>query len=183
MRKRIHNRVCSCTPAKGLVQLETRILVEMVNRGVRRIKCMADLRRKANRGLCLGEICINCGHPWWAIKVLRYVMELVESYDYDEWLYANWNDRWYNLDAMTAEEECHELGRLADEAWRRLGHPEYAECERYAGYVYDWLYYDKYSWDRNEPDPEDEKPDTCIAVFNEGLPYWKPLFTQSIYEQ
>lgn len=183
MRRRIPCRVCSCTPGKGIVQIEARCLVTIVNREIRRLECMKDLRRKGFRALRLGNICFYSGHPYWAIRVWRHVSWLIECGDYDEWRYADWDDRWYFLDDMTAEPEARELARRADDAWKWMGHPEMADCEAFDKSMYDGLWLDKYDYDRNEPDPEDEKPDSSLAVFDEGLPYWRPLFTQSIYVQ
>lgn len=144
---------------------------------------MESLRRKARRGLLLGEICACTGHPWWAIKVLHYTSLLIQDKDYDDWLHANWSDHWYRLESMVSEDEARELGRRADDVWRALGHAEMCCYEAEARANYDFLWLEKWDIDRNEKGPEDEEPDTSLPVFRSGLPYWNPLQTQDIFEQ
>lgn len=183
MRKRIQYRVCSCTPANGIVQIESRLLVTMVNREMRRIKCMQDLRRKAHRAMNLGDVCFHSWHPWWAIKVYLWTSRHIGNRDWDEWLHAEWSDSWYWIEDMTAEMEARELGRHADDVWRWLGHSEMAWMENAARADYQMLFMVKYNADGDCFDEIVDTRDPSIAIFNEGLPDWNPLFTQSIYVQ
>lgn len=183
MRKHVSYRLCSCTPEKGVVQISARILVKFVNREIHRIKCMENLRRKARRGLILGDICANTGHAWWAIKVWHYTSILIQERDYNDWRHADWNDRWYQLESMVSEDEARELGRRADDVWRALGHEEMCRYEEEAKDNYDFLWLEKWDIDRDEKGPEDEEPDTSIPVFRDGLPYWNPLQTQDFFKK
>lgn len=181
MRKRIPYRVCSCTPKKGIVQIESRILVTMVNREIRRIKCWKDTRRQAWRGKNIGNICFKSWHPIWAIKVFRWTCEWVEFRDWQEYRYEDWTDSWYGFFDVTSEMEARELGCCADEVYEWLGHPELAHNELDAKLYYQSFFIDKYKTDDHVFDEEEDEPDTSIQIFNDGLPYWKPLFTQYIY--
>lgn len=183
MRKHYPYRVCSCTPTMGIVQIEARLLATMVNREMRRIKCMYDLRRKAHRAMNLGDICFHSWHPLWAIKVYKWTSIQIQNRDYDEWFYVKWKNPCDILENETAQMEARELGRRADDVWRWLGHPEMCGWEISAKANYDFMYIEKYNADLDDFEEIVDMRDPCIYVFNDGLPDWKPLFTQSIYEQ
>ncbi len=135
----------------------------------------------ARRGLNLGDICFNTGHPYWAARVFRWTCGWVEFRDWQEWRYEDWTDSWYWFFDVTSEMEARELGRRADDAYKWLGHPELADNELAAKLYYQYFFIDKYKTDDHVFDEDEDETDTSLAVFNDGLPCWKPLSTQYIY--
>lgn len=189
MRKRIYYKVCSCTPTDGIVHLETRLLQQLLRRDLHSIECAAHPRRKAQKGLRLGDLCANTGHPVWAMRLWSWTLNLVGSKDYDEWIDEWLDTKYVRLANVVSEEEAKELGRRIDQLWERLGHPEMKDAEREAELIYDWLWYEKYDHWRYRPSKEELQEEaeqaaweaTC-ALFNDGQSDWQPWVTRYIWD-
>ena len=154
MRKRNTYRVCRCMPDGSIVHLEARLLRQMINREIHSVRCASNCRWKGQKALRLGDLCAGCGHPWWAMKIWRLGRRLIEDKDYDDWIYVWFNTEYQRLSDVVSEDLCCDLGRRADDLWRQMGHPEMALNEQWARIAYDWLWLEKYDFDRQEIDDE-----------------------------
>lgn len=150
MRKRNSYSVCRCTPDKGVVQLETRLLRRIVNYRIHSIRCARDSRVMYRLGLHLGQLCASSGHPWWAVKVWQYTLRLMCWKDYNDWISVPVNPRYIRIDSVLSEPESLDLGRRIDTLWQQLGHPECAVMQRYARSEYDYFWLEKYDYYRLE---------------------------------
>lgn len=150
MRKRYSYCVCRCTPDKGVVQLETRLLRHIVNYRIHSIRCARDSRVMYRLGLHLGQLCASSGHLWWAIKVWQYTLRLMCWKDYDDWICVPVNPDYIRIDSVLSEPESLDLGRRIDTLWQQLGHPECAVMQRYARSEYDYFWLEKYDYYRSE---------------------------------
>ena len=178
MRKRFHQRVCSCSPKKGMEYLESRMLNRFVNHGVHTIRCAAS-PHKFHRGLLLGDLCAEGHHLMWAVKVWKLTLCEIHRRDWDDFIDVNFDTKYVRLDDVISEGSCEVLGRRIDEAERRLGlsNPRYGSWEHRAGVgEYDWLRLWKYDYSLQELEEEEH---TVLAearsreetrrIFDEGL--------------
>ena len=178
MRKRFHQRVCSCSPKKGMEYLESRMLNRFVNHGVHTIRCAAS-PHKFHRGLLLGDLCAEGHHLMWAIKVWKLTLNEIHRRDWDDFIDVNFDTKYVRLDDVISEGSCEVLGRRIDEAERKLGlsNPRYGSWEHRAGVgEYDWLRLWKYDYSLQELEEEEH---TVLAearsreetrrIFGEGL--------------
>ena len=178
MRKRNFYRVCRCTPDKGVVQLDTRLLRQIVNYRIHSIRCADNCGVKYRFGLHLGQLCASTGHPWWAIKVWQFTLKLICWKDYNDWICVPVNPKYVNIDSVLSEPECLDLGRRIDALWREMGHPECAVMERYARREYDYFWAEKYGYYRVEDEEFEaeieayEKQQATDALFREGQGVW-----------
>ena len=174
MRKRSFYRVCRCTPDEGVVQLDTHLLHQMVNRSIHAICCAEHCRWKYQRGLLLGNLCLGTGHPYWAIKVWRFVLKLICRTDYDEWIDVPINPESVDIHNVLSETDCLSLGRRIDDLWRAIGHPECADMEAYAQKHYGWFWAEKYDFCQMEFDEliadleAAEQQEKTETLFREG---------------
>lgn len=168
MRKRFyHQRVCSCSPDKGVTYLETRLLNSMVNHGVHSIRCAGNCGHMALRGMLLGDLCVESHHPFWAWKIWRFTLRQIHSKDYDDWIDVYFNTKYVRLQEVISEGNCEIIGRRLDEVERHLGMSdakgrnswEYNAGEGW----YDYLRYEKYDycWDEVRED--------CIMMCDEAI--------------
>ena len=149
-RKRIPYRVCSSTPTGVVTHLEARLLRQMVNREIHPIRCAESCRRKRQKAQRLGDLCAETGHFLWAMKVWYLGLRAICHKDYDDWILVHFNTDVVTLSDVISEEDATILGRRIDTLWRHLGHPEQAYYARIAAAEYDFLYLEKYDYDRNE---------------------------------
>ena len=86
MRRRISYRVCRCTPCGVVTHLEARLLKDLVNRTIHPIRCASSSKQMFMKGMRIGDLCAETGHFWWALKVWRWTMQLMDAKDYDDWI-------------------------------------------------------------------------------------------------
>jgi len=147
MRKRKnHECVCSSRPDGQVMNMSSRELEEQVRWGMKAIECSGNTRSRAMRGLQLGRLCENAGHPVLALRVWMETLEMVRN-DNFEWENMPINTAVYSFDSKIAFTEQEELGRQIDRLWRQLGHEEMAHFKRMAedDYRSIWL------WKYQEP--------------------------------
>lgn len=176
MRKRFHQRVCSCSPEKGVGYLETRMLNSFVNHGVHSIRCAASCGHKFHRGMLLGDLCAETHHLFWAAKVWKMTMREIKNKDWDDYVCQTFDTRYVRFDDVISEGNCEVLGRRIDEAERKLGlaNPRYGTWESRASYDDLRLWkYDYTLWDLEEEEREvmgeyRSKRET-ERIFSEGL--------------
>ena len=186
MRRRIPYRVCRCTPDGCMTHLEARLLRQLVNREIHPLRCAESCRRKRQKAMRLGDLCAETGHFLWAMRVWSLGISLICDKDYDDWRYVWFNTRVVSLGDVTSEEDAKILGRRVDNLWRALGHPEMKGAEAWAEAEYDWLWLEKYDYDRNEWDDHDmlaeaRKRLAAEAVFREGQSQWQPPCSQDFF--
>ena len=168
MRKRFyHQRVCSCSPDKGVMYLETRMLNDFVNHGVHSIRCAGNCGHMALRGMLLGDLCVECHHPYWALKIWKFTLRQIHNKDWDDWIYVHFNTKYVRLQEVISEGNCEIIGRRIDEVERCLGLSdakgrnswEYKAGEGW----YDYLRYEKYDycWEEVRED--------CIKMRDEAI--------------
>lgn len=136
MRKRSFYRVCRCTPNGRIEQLETRLLVQMVNRDVHAIRCARYGGQKALVALRIGGLCEETGHDWWAVRLWMMAIGEIHAKDYDDWVDVWFDDRYVSFRDVISDGICEVLGRRIDEVERRCGwsSPEgMKSCEYWAG--------------------------------------------------
>ncbi len=121
MRKRSFYRVCRCTPNGCIEQLETRLLVQMVNRDVHAIRCARYGGQKALVALRIGGLCEETGHDWWAVRLWMMAIGEIHAKDYDDWVDVWFNDRYVSFRDVISDGICEVLGRRIDEVERRHG--------------------------------------------------------------
>ena len=188
MKKRQKCPVCRCMPEQGVKHLEVKVLRQLLNREIHPIRCAWSLRRKAQKARILGDLCAGANHPEMAIKIWVTVEEMIINED-DRWLDEErvFDIRLYTLDSLMAEEEALDLGRQADELYRKLGHPEWAGYEDYARAHYYWTKYyrkqDCYDWLKENRAYLSSALERKNAedTFNEGLPDWQPESTKDFF--
>ena len=154
MRKRFyHERVCSCSPTKGVVYLESRLLRDLVNRSIHPMRCAASCGWKAMRALTLGDLCAESGHPLWALKVWYFAIELIHDKDYEDWVTVWFNTDYVSFRDVISDGLCEILGKRVDDLNRRYGleQPEGRNSwEYWAGDGwYDSFSYEKFDNDRD----------------------------------
>ena len=196
-RRRIPYRVCSCMPNGVVTHLEARLLKELVNREIHPIRCAESCKRKYQKGMRIGDLCAETGHFRWAMKVWRLTERLIESKDWDDWLYVSFNTEWMRLSDVVSEAECELLSRRRSDLWRALGHPEAAWWDKHrehissmtSGSFYDFMWIEKYDYDPTqflEEIEEDLKEQEAMAkteaIFNEGQCDYRPACSQNFSE-
>ena len=165
MRRKIPYRVCRCMPNGVVTQLETRLLIKLVNREIHPIRCAESCRRKYQKGMRIGELCAETGHYWWAIKIWQFTASLIEAKDYNDWCHVTFDNRRVRLRDVISETECELLDRRCSDLWFRLGHPELSQWDEqreqlathYFGTRYHDLFADKYEGYYDHPVAEYEK--------------------------
>lgn len=197
MRRRIPYRVCRCMPDGVVTQMETRLLIDIVNSEIHPIRCAESCKRKFMKGSRLGDLCAETGHFWWAMKVWRFTANLIENKDYDDWC-----DVWFNTDRVRlrdviSETECELLIRRCSDLWRALGFPEYAWWDEkreyfasnYFGTYYYYLYAEKYdgyyeySFEELEAEMEECRKNWELDLFfREVMDDFFPLGSQNFDE-
>lgn len=181
MRKRNFYRVCRCTPDKGVVQLDTRLLRHIVNYRIHSIRCAQNSRVKYHLGLHLGQLCANTDHPWWAIKIWQFTLKLMCWKDYEDWMWVSVNPKYVNIDHVLSEPESQDLGQRIDALWKEMGHPECAVMERYAQGEYNYFWAEKYDFCRVEYEEwladfeAAEQQEATDALFREGQGVWSHI--------
>lgn len=180
MRKRFQQRVCSCSPEKGLEYLETRMLNSFVNHGVHTIRC-SSCAHKFHRGLLLGDLCAEGHHLMWAVKVWKLTLREIHRRDWDDFIDVNFDTKYVRLDDVISEGSCEVLGRRIDEAERKLGlpNPRYSSWENLASY--DSLRLWKFDYSLKELEEEERtvltearSREETERIFGEGLPESTP---------
>lgn len=122
MRKRFfHCRLCSCSPEKGVIYLDARMLQDIVNRGIHSIRCASTCAHKAHRGLYLGKLCAEAHHPWWALKIWKFTLDQIHAKDWDDWLYVTFNPEYVRLQDVISDGICEIIGRHIDDLERQCG--------------------------------------------------------------
>jgi hypothetical protein len=153
MRKRIKdNLVCSGRPDGRVMDMSSRELEKQVEWGMKAIECCSSTGDRAKRGLMLGKMCEDAGHPVKALSVWLDTLSMVRCDNY-EWEYIPINSRFYSFDSRIAYTEMEELGRNIDRVWRQLGHDELAHYEGVAEGNYRSVWLAKYGepyWDEDE---------------------------------
>ena len=151
MRKRIKNYcLCSSSPKGQLNHLSSRQLSELVEWGMKAVECSRGGSVRAKRGLELGKMCEESGHPVLALQVWLDTLSMVECDNWD-WEEEPINTRLYSFDSKVAYAETEELAKNIDRLWRMMGHNELAHCQEQAHEDYRslWLYkYQEPYWDR-----------------------------------
>ena len=159
MRRKIPYRVCHCMPNGVVTHLETRLLKDLVNRTIHQICCAESCKRKYQKGVLIGDLCVETGHLWWALRIWRFTATHIESKDYDDWRYVSFDNNRVRLSDVISETEYEDLLRRCSELWRKLGHPECTRwndrdeylASRYFGTSYYFLYAEKYDGYYDEP--------------------------------
>lgn len=126
MRKRIReNFVCSGQPDGHVTGMRSQELEEQVSWGMKAVECSRSAKMRARRGLELGLMCEDAGHPVLALQVWSATLSMVRC---DNWglEYLPINTRFYRFDGLYAYTEEEELGACLDRVWRHLGHAELA---------------------------------------------------------
>lgn len=197
MRRRIPYRVCSCMPNGVVTHLEARLLKELVNREIHPIRCAESCKRKFQKAMYIGDLCAETGHFYWALKVWRFTVNLIESKDYDDWIDVWFDNNRVRLRDVTSETECELLIRRCSDLWRNLGFPEYAWWDErweyltsiYFGTHYYWLYAEKFDGYFDDPIGEWEEQLVKMRVdeetelmFLEGMCDYLPPCSQDFFE-
>ena len=197
MRRRIPYRVCRCMPDGVVTQMETRLLIDIVNSEIHPIRCAESCKRKFMKGSRLGDLCAETGHFWWALKVWRFTANLIENKDYDDWYDVWFNTARVRLRDVISETECELLIRRCSDLWRALGFPEYAWWDEkkeyfasnYFGTYYYYLYADKYdgyyeySFEEFEAEMEECRKNWELDLFfREVMDDFFPLGSQNFDE-
>lgn len=139
--------VCSCTAQGSLRDMESRLLEQVVDAGVRklhRLSRQGQVKRMARWGLALGDLCEKSGHVARAISIWSETLSLAFCIDYD-WVDTPINPVYYRFQELVAWQEAMDLGRRIDDAYLQLGHREEARWEVQAKHEYINMWLDKYS--------------------------------------
>ena len=122
MRKRFyHCCVCSCSPEKGVVFMDVKILKGILNRGLHAIRCASTCAHKAHRGILLGDLCAEAHHPFWALKIWKLTLGLIHWKDYNDWIDVWFHTEYVRLQDVISEGVCEIIGRRIDDLERRYG--------------------------------------------------------------
>lgn len=145
--------MCSCSPEKGVVYLETRMLKDIVNRGIHAIRCASSCSHKAHRGLLLGSLCLEARHPMWSLKIWKFTLEQIHWKDYNDWINVWFNTKYVSLQDVISDGICEVIGQRIDDVERALGLSDAKgrkSWEYWAGDGwYNSFFYEKYDsdWD------------------------------------
>ena len=151
MRRRIPYRVCRCMPNGVVTHLEARLLKDIVNQAIHPIRCAESCKRKFSKGMYIGDLCAETGHFWWALKVWRLTISLIEDKDYDDWIDVWFDNKNVSLRDVVSETECELLCRRCSNLWRALGYHwwsdwwEHITSVTFGSHYYLWQ--EKYDYD------------------------------------
>ena len=192
MRKRFyHSRVCSCSPEKGIVYLETKLLNSMVNHGIHSIRCAGNCGHMALRGILLGDLCVEAHHPFWALKIWKFTLRQIHSKDYNDWIDVWFNTKYVRLQDVISDGNCEIIGRRIDDVERCLGLSDAKGRDsweyRAGDGWYNDFFYEKYdaNWEevrkeylemRNEALERQEREQLFCDVQNESTPQPQDFF-------
>ena len=134
--------------------LNAKMLRSIVDASVHPMRCASTTGRMAQKGLLIGDLCMEARHPMWALKVWRLTLALIHAKDYDDWCDVWFNTKYVRLGDVICDGWCEVIGRRMDEAERRLGLAnakgrdswEYRAGDGW----YDGLWYEKYDSDWDE---------------------------------
>ena len=144
MRKRIKGELVCCGDPKGnITNMDARELDETVKWGMKAVECSHGGDERAKRGLHLGKICEDAGHPVLALRVWTDTFSMVSG-DNWEWCDEPINTAVYSFDSKVASTTLEELARNIDRLWRKLGHDEQARYMKKAKDDYRSLWLWKY---------------------------------------
>lgn len=135
--------MCRCTPQRGIVAMDAKLLTEMVEKELGCISVTPNLRRAATQAMMLGDICYASGHTAMAIGVWREAYDMVR-YEDSQWVYIPLNTRLFRLDDVVSKDEACALGRRIDRAFKAVGLGELAGYGRRAQQYYRDLWLEKY---------------------------------------
>lgn len=192
MRRRFKDvRVCCCTPDKGVMYLNAKMLQSIVDVSIHPMRCASTTGRMAQKGLLIGDLCMEARHPLWALKVWRLTLSLIHAKDYDDWCDVWFNTKYVRLGDVIADGWCEVIGRRIDEAERRLGLSDAKGREsweyRAGDGWYDSLYYEKYDacWDDWRDDYVTMRNEAVERQQRERLWYealgWQPPQAQDFF--
>ena len=155
MRKRLNLCcVCSCSPEKGVMFMDTKMLIDIVNSGIHSIRCASTCAHKAHRGILLGDLCAEAHHPLWALKIWKYTLKLIHIKDYNDWIDVCFNTKYVRLQDVISEGICEVIGRRVDDVERSVGLSDAHgrdSWEYWAGEGwYNSLRFEKYDYDWEE---------------------------------
>lgn len=192
MRKRFyHSRVCSCSPEKGIMYLETKLLNSMVNHGIHSIRCAGNCGHMALRGILLGDLCVEAHHPFWALKIWKFTLRQIHSKDYNDWIDVWFNTKYVRLHDVISDGNCEIIGRRIDDVERCLGLSDAKGRDsweyRAGDGWYNDFFYEKYdaNWEevrkeylemRNEALERQEREQLFCDVQNESTPQPQDFF-------
>ena len=192
MRKRFyHSRVCSCSPEKGIMYLETKLLNSMVNHGIHSIRCAGNCGHMALRGILLGDLCVEAHHPFWALKIWKFTLRQIHSKDYNDWIDVWFNTKYVRLQDVISDGNCEIIGRRIDDVERCLGLSDAKGRDsweyRAGDGWYNDFFYEKYdaNWEevrkeylemRNEALERQEREQLFCDVQNESTPQPQDFF-------
>ncbi len=134
MRKRFfHERVCSCSPVRGVQYMQPDLLRAVVNREIHPIRCASTCGRKACKAMTLGDLGAEAGHPQWAKHLWAFGIEQIHDKDYADWLGVWFNPDYVCLQDVISNGWCELLGRRIDDIDRRYGfnNPQGRNCWEY----------------------------------------------------
>ena len=101
------------------------------------------------KGLRIGELCFETGHLWWALRIWKLTAWLIETKDWDDWLYVHFNNEWESLTDVISEAECEELLKRCGKLYQALGFPEEywwtEEKEHFANRYFGFQYYELFA--------------------------------------
>lgn len=122
MRKRFyHCHVCTCSPEKGVMFLDVKMMKDIVNHGIHAIRCASTCAHKAHRGILLGDLCAEAHHPTWALKIWKFTLTQIHDKDYDDWIDVWFNTKYVRLQDVISEGNCEIIGRRIDDVERSIG--------------------------------------------------------------
>lgn len=90
-------------PNGVVTHLETRLLKDLVNRTIHQICCAESCKRKYQKGVLIGDLCVETGHLWWALRIWRFTATRIESRDYDDWRYVSFDNNRVRLSDVISE--------------------------------------------------------------------------------
>lgn len=156
-RRRKVNCYCRCTPREGIVALHPDYAREIYDDQLHYLLDSENPGHIADRAMQVGQLLFVCGRPLLALTLMKAALNhliwvddnLQEDYArnhyYPGWRFAQWYHPW---SARVSEVDARRLGacidRLADEAYRHLGHDERSRYrfwarDRYLG-MFHWIY-------------------------------------------
>ncbi len=109
--------VCRCTPTKGIVNIDTKLLLEMLARDLHAMRCTSNRRLKARKALHLGDLCANSGYPRMALRIYEEAISTCLQSDIDN-LDISCSGQWWHQSLM--KDEALLLSSHKDALWQRL---------------------------------------------------------------
>ena len=157
--------MCRCSPNSGFVYLEAKTLSDIVNKGIRIISSASTCPRKAQKGLLLGDLCQEAGHPMWALKVWKFTLREIHAKDYDDWIDVSFHTEYVRLRDVISDGACEVIGRRIDEVERSLGLLNACGRDSWAYRASDG-WYDSFWYEKYDCEWEDTR-DYFIEFFKE----------------